>query len=61
MRFEYELVKDGETPTWAKESRVVFQNPVSVGDEVTAGGVGNELLVVAIVHYPHCSVLYYHA
>lgn len=60
MGFKYELVKAGQTPTWTGESQVVFQNPVTVGDKVKASGIGSELLlIVAVEHYPDCSVLYH--
>lgn len=60
MGFSYELVKAGESPTWAAANRQTFQNPVAVGDKVKPKGLGGDLLlIVAIEHYPDCSVLYY--
>lgn len=60
MAFKYEIVKVGQAPTWDKQRLETFQNPVSVGDKVKASGTGGELLLVmAVEHYPDCSVLYH--
>lgn len=62
MGFKYELVREGDNPTWDKDLLETFQNPVHVGERVKAVGIGSSLLtVVAVEHYPTCSVLYYAA
>lgn len=59
MAFKYELVKEGCNPTWSNNSLETFQNPVQVGEKVKTAAVGSELLtVVAVEHYPTCSILY---
>ena len=60
MVFKYELVQEGGKPTWDKDFLETFQNPVHVGEKVKAAAIGSSLLtVVAVEHYPTCSVLYY--
>lgn len=59
LNYEYEIVKVGEMPTWAKDSLHSFRNPIAAGDKVKPNGIGTDLLkVVAVEHYQECSVLY---
>lgn len=59
MKFEYEIVEVGGTPTWEKTNNETFHNPVHVGEKVKPAVVGAELLtVVSVEHYTFGSVLY---
>lgn len=59
FKYKYELVCQGNTPTFGKRNVATFTNPVAVGDKVKKQDCGsNLLLVVSIEHYPSISVLY---
>lgn len=59
MVFKYEVVPDGENPTFERKSQVAFKNPVQVGDLVMVDGRFNHKLqrVTSIHHYPKCSII----
>ena len=59
MKYEYEIVNTGMYPSFKKDSREVFKNPVFIGEKVKLSGSGSELLLVeSVEHYPEVSVLY---
>jgi hypothetical protein len=59
MKYTYEIVKTGYSPTFNKLSRDSFTNPVSIGDHVKPERSGTELLLVeSVEHYCTVSVLY---
>lgn len=59
VKFIYEIVPVGTTPTWDAQNSHSFNVPVSVGDKVKPNTSGSDLKkVVAVEHYLNVSVLY---
>ena len=59
VKFIYEIVPVGTTPTWDAQNSHSFNVPVSVGDKVKPNTSGSDLKkVVAVEHYSNVSVLY---
>ena len=60
MTFKYELVKEGNTPTFDKDLINEYQNPVFDGQKVKPRRQGSDLVkIVSVEHYPSVSVAYY--
>lgn len=59
VKFIYEIVPVGTTPTWDTKNSQSFNVPVAVGDKVKPMTNGSDLkMVVAVEHYSNVSVLY---
>lgn len=58
-KYIYEVVSTGQYPTFNKDIREEFLNPVLVGDKIKKDVFGSELLLVeSIHHYNNISVIY---
>lgn len=56
---KYEVVKEGEQPTFNNKVTESFLNPVSIGHKIKCSDSGSNLLLVkSIEHYSTISVLY---
>lgn len=59
IKYKYEIVIIDKLPTVNTNYLHSFGNPVSIGDNINLNNEGFELLkVIAVEHYPECSVLY---
>lgn len=65
MSFIYEIAAIGQQPSFDKDARVAFKNPVAVGDKIYSthhsqiNSPDRLVKVVEVEHYNDVSVLYY--